>query len=65
MFLKKSRKESKMDKNLMKQKVKELEKHNYKNLYSHYNRKFEEYSLIPTAITLTRGCSVTMIICCF
>lgn len=54
-----------MDKNLMKQKVKELEKHNYKNLYSHYNRKFEEYSLIPTAITLTRGCSVTMIICCF
>lgn len=54
-----------MDKNLIKQKVQELEKHNFEKLYSHYDKKFEEYSLIPTAITLTRGCSVTMIICCF
>lgn len=58
-------KEDKMDKEMIKQKVKVFEERNFKKLFNHYEERFEEYILSPVAITLTRGCSVTMIICCF
>ncbi|VFB16636.1 Uncharacterised protein [Urinicoccus massiliensis] len=54
-----------MDKEMIKQKVKVFEEQNFKKLYNHYEERFEEYISSPVAITLTRGCSVTMIICCF
>lgn len=54
-----------MDKSLIRQKVEALEKHNFQELYNYYDRRFEEYSVIPAVVTLTRGCSITWTICCF